>query len=102
MPVPFGTACSMAVGESDFGVVAIISITIGTHAQTPEIFYQCCTCFSDPVLDSNALVLYNRECSAHGSVWHREMIRDEQGRMRLRFPLDPDGPVFFKSDRSNR
>ncbi|HTS78303.1 MAG TPA: hypothetical protein VMG40_18985 [Bryobacteraceae bacterium] len=41
---------------------------------------------------------FNLTCEKHGVVWHREMVRDGDGKLCLHFPLDPDGPLYAKGD----
>jgi hypothetical protein len=65
-----------------------------------RVVYVCCVCESDAELDRNALILLNRECPTHGPVWHREMICDEAGMLRLRYSIDQNSRVVGKSRRN--
>jgi len=58
-------------------------------SETPkdcEIFV-CCRCVPDDRLDSDALFLLRQQCPQHGLRWHRKMLRDASGKMRLAVPL---------------
>ena len=52
------------------------------------LVHVCCKCDDDSALDSNALILVNEECPTHGQSWHRLMIREADGSLRLAMPLD--------------
>ena len=59
-------------------------------SEAGEIFV-CCRCVPDERLDNDALFLMRHPCSHHGLTWHRKMIRDASGKMRLAVPLRKPG-----------
>jgi hypothetical protein len=54
--------------------------------------YICCRCEDNRELDSNVLILFNRECPVHGRSWHRLMVRQPDGSLKLALPLDKQRP----------
>ena len=52
------------------------------------LVHACCKCDNNSALDSNALILVNEECAIHGQYWHRLMIREADGSLKLAMPLD--------------
>jgi len=58
--------------------------------QDCEVFV-CCRCVPDDRLDNEATFLLRQRCPQHGSTWHRKMMRDASGKMRLAVPLHKPG-----------
>lgn len=52
------------------------------------LIHVCCKCDIDLILDSNAMILVNEDCTTHGRSWHRLMIRQPDGSLLLAIPLD--------------
>jgi uncharacterized protein YcfL len=55
-----------------------------------SLVYVCCACAQQSEIDHNAMVLFNRTCPTHGITWHRLMLTDHDGSMRLAMPLDSE------------
>lgn len=75
-------------------VLDTIEQVIGRRTKENRIEYLCSECHPCDELDCRSLVLYSRECPIHGTCWHRPMIRDEAGRLRLAQPVSrplPEG-----------
>jgi hypothetical protein len=52
------------------------------------LVHVCCQCEPNCELDSNALILFNEECQSHGRCWHRLMMKQPDGSLKLALPLD--------------
>ena len=56
-------------------------------AQQEVGVWVCCRCEPDAKLDENTIALMNKTCPIHGQAWHRKMVRDESGKLRLAMPI---------------
>jgi hypothetical protein len=58
------------------------------HEYGASLVHVCCKCEPNGALDSNALILFNEKCPTHGYSWHRLMMRQPDGSVKLAMPLD--------------